>query len=107
VAVLDDVEDLAVGTVLGVAGSVKSTILRFISVAVSPFASPSLPWHMAQIEGPPLLGARDGLGRRLDGIRLFGCFHGNCSVDGCFCGVEAEDCCAECTDAKRTRMRRE
>ena len=79
-AVLDNVEDLAIGTVLGEAGSVKSTILRFISVAVSPFASPSLPWHMAQIEGPPLLGARDGLGRRLDGIRLFGCFHGNCSV---------------------------
>jgi uncharacterized protein len=33
---------------LSVAGSVKSAILSFMSVAVSPLPSPSLPWHMTQ-----------------------------------------------------------
>ena len=69
-AVLDNVEDLAIGTVLGVAGSVKSTILRFISVAVSPFASPSLPWHRAQARVHHSLARATDSGEDLTG---FGC----------------------------------
>jgi hypothetical protein len=73
-AVLDDVENFAVGAILQSGGSVKSAIVSFMSLAVSPWPSPSFPWHLAQsrvaYEPGGLRAACMGLGEAVGDFRL-------------------------------------
>ena len=84
---------LAVGAVFQGVGLLKSIIESFISLAVSPFPSPALPWDISQSIAHDFL-ARGGFGGRLHGIGLFDIFNrdrrgGRCL--GCGGGLLGQD----------------
>src|SRR5579864_5495067 len=80
--VLDDVENLAIGTVferrgIGKVGNTKLHVLRGFAFAVAVFAVAH-----DTIQRPPFLGAGDGLRAGLHRIRLLHGLNGDCRVGG-------------------------
>jgi hypothetical protein len=106
VAVLDDIEDFAIGTVfkgrgIGEIGEIEFHILGGLAFAVAIFAVTP-----GAIQRPPFFGAARDSGVDFTG---FGCLTASTGIAGyvgVFCGVGIEDCCAVSAGAKRKRAGR-